>query len=43
MSRFATEEMIMATMANLGFPSARITLFPIIHRPKKGTPYKTMV
>ena len=32
---------IIAIMANLGFPSALITVFPIMQSAKKGTPYKT--
>ena len=32
---------IMAIIANLGFPSALITVLPIIQSAKKGTPYNT--
>ena len=34
---FTNAGMIMATMANFAFPSARMTLVPIMHNARKGT------
>ena len=35
---FPTDGIIKAYIANFGFPSARITLLPIMDKAKKGTP-----